>query len=234
MLMLSFHFWVLLRCCYAASLMNNSSWAIKLGILNFLALSVLIVLILSPNCAFIRAKKDWTRFLISFLDFIRNTQVHLVWSSIIVKKYLKPSRVGVGIGPQTSQWIKEKATESILLCVGKDNRFCLANGQTVQWFEWSWILQMEEPIETKSVINCKFEYEVCPSLKCHKSIETSKYTCMCKFILEFLSYIYIYIQMHMHTWKEKIMSFKLSMSNKCSGLCQTELTLSQTKGRTGC
>ena len=44
-------------------------------------------------------KKDCTKGLVSDFVFIRKTQVHLEWSSTIVRKYLCPSTVGVYRGP---------------------------------------------------------------------------------------------------------------------------------------
>ena len=72
------------------------------------------------------------RGLTSDLDFIKYTQVALVASSTIVKKYLKPSKVGVEYGPQTSIWSKSKVELLRLLLKGKGKRFFLAKGQIPQ------------------------------------------------------------------------------------------------------
>jgi hypothetical protein len=58
-----------------------------------------------------RVKKDCTKGLVSDFVFIRKTQVHLEWSSTIVRKYLCPSTVGVYRGSQKSQCIKAKTVE---------------------------------------------------------------------------------------------------------------------------
>jgi len=47
-------------------------------------------------------------FYVSDLSFIKKTQVHLLQSSTMVRKYLKPSIVGIEKGPLISQWIISK------------------------------------------------------------------------------------------------------------------------------
>ena len=85
------------------------------------------------------------------MDFIKNSHVALVASSTTVKKYLKPSKVGVEYGPHTSIWIKSKAQELILLWKEKGDHLSFAIGQIWQcllhegfkeWITWDKVLSL--------------------------------------------------------------------------------------------
>ena len=53
-------------------------------------------------------------------------------SSIMVRKYLNPSWVGLAKGPQTSQFIISKTWSNKWLKEGRGSFFCLAIGQRIQ------------------------------------------------------------------------------------------------------
>ena len=66
-------------------------------------------------------------------------------------------------GPHTSTWIKENGSAHILLREGKDNLFCLANGQIVHISVHLWEKEGKTSFKTDSLWK-----ERCPNLKCHK------------------------------------------------------------------
>ena len=59
-------------------------------------------------------KKDWIKVEASDLYFNKYTQVHLLWSSTKVRKYLDPFKEGVEYGPQMSTWTKSKQDKEML------------------------------------------------------------------------------------------------------------------------
>ena len=66
-------------------------------------------------------------------------------------------------GSQTSIWIKENGSAHILLWEGKDNFFCLANGQIVHTSVHLVEIEGNTSFKTNSLWK-----EGCPNLKCHK------------------------------------------------------------------
>lgn len=67
-------------------------------------------------------------------------------------------------GPQTSQWIRLKGTDEVLLWIGNGKRFCLAIGHTLQWSKWSLALQEFVLKEIQSLRNLKVVKEGWSSL----------------------------------------------------------------------
>lgn len=95
--------------------------------------------------------------------FKRYTQVNLLKSLTIVKKYLYLCIVWTWNGPQMPQWINWKIEEVTKLEIGNGNFFCFAKWQV-------WQCLQSEMVETpKSFYKCvSFIIEGCPSLKCHR------------------------------------------------------------------
>lgn len=70
----------------------------------------------------------------SNFDCIKYTQVDLEWFSIIVRKYLKPSWLGIRKWPHiitVNQVVKREV--DLYEWFGKDRGFCLAKEHTIQW-----------------------------------------------------------------------------------------------------
>ena len=102
--------------------------------------------------------------------------MHLVKSSTIVKKNLKPSTVLVANGPQRSQWSKSKGLVETWVLAVKGSFFC---------FE-KWQISQQEVILliltscTSCFNNWSLEWDGCPNLLCHKADEEMEETAEAK------------------------------------------------------
>ena len=104
---------------------------------------------------------------VSNLCLCKYTQVHLVKSSTIVKKNLKPSTVLVANGPQSSQWSKLKALVETWVLAVKGSLFCFEKWQMSQQEAVLLILTSC----TSCFNNWSLEWDRCPNLLCHKANE---------------------------------------------------------------
>ena len=98
--------------------------------------------------------------------------MHLVKSSTIVKKNLKPSIVLVANGPQRSQWSKSKALDETCLLAVKGSLFCFERWQMSQQEVVLLILASC----TSCFNNWSLEWDGCPNLLCHKTYEEMEET----------------------------------------------------------
>ena len=94
------------------------------------------------------------------------TQVHLLQSSTMVRKYSKPLIEGIENGPQISQWTRSKVEEQMLFSLGKGSLFCLSKGQTVQTRSF---LSQKITSGIIELIKCNLDEEGWPILLCHKT-----------------------------------------------------------------
>lgn len=80
------------------------TWWLK----NSVPLSDLTHFIVTSNWVFTWTINLFNNLNVSILECIKLTQVYLLKSSTMVRKYLWPWWVGILYGPQTSKWIKSK------------------------------------------------------------------------------------------------------------------------------
>ena len=89
----------------------------------------------------------------------------LVASSTIVRNYLKPSRVGLANGPQTSQCMRSNELIDKWLKKGKGSLFCFAMGQTTQsLLLWKVVTSWREWCKIWSFLS-----DTCPNLRCQRN-----------------------------------------------------------------
>lgn len=95
-------------------------------------LSTLMALTEAWNWVWTKVRKDCKIVWVFDLKCIRNTHVHLVKSSTIVRKKRAPKCVGILWGPQISQCNKSNGAWVDIKLEGNGNLVCLAIGQTLQ------------------------------------------------------------------------------------------------------